>query len=604
MYVIDSLNIFSYFSLENDKYVCYLYITHIYCMHDVCIIGSGQSGLVTCKTFAEKNYNVIVLEKNDINGLFNTINEKDYFKWSTSRSMSGFSDFPMDKTLPHWFTIQNYVDYLESYKKHFNLDQFIRYNSTVTNCKQNEREEWIVTYLNNGIETKLTCKKLIICAGLNQTLKFPDIVNGFAGEIIHTDEVYKNMTKHDWKSKFSGKRVLLLGGGESAFDIGHIVVQHANDFYFASQNYTEWFIQGSEEEYNLERVKKLNDKCLNKISMNVKTPSDTFLSYAEYSLPEPISEFWHTWGRWIGNVYANSNCGKCNHQNSELCDKTETPEDLFKKYVVKRTDFMLDIYDNKVKLLFYPDKIKNKTVYTKDGIIENIDIIVCATGYKKHFPFLDARIMHDDFIKKMIPKNTSNIAFIGYARPTMGSIASIAEMQSWWIESYFANKLSYSIRTPVFRFKDVLNLENEHINSLMIGCYYLKDLAKDMRLEPNMVYLFFTDFELFKKIYTGSCHPMIYRIHGDKYYPESRNILMNTFIDFDNDRSSEEKKYFALFILFHLIFVLFLFVLSFLFTYILFLIQKYRNMKNIKYSNYLVFSYLITTGLILYFYVL
>ena len=571
-------------------------------MYDVCIIGYGQSGLVTCKTFAEKNYNVIVLEKNNRNGLFNTIKEKNHFKWSTSRSMSGFSDFPMDKTLPHWFTIQNYVDYLESYKAHFNLEQFIRYNSTVTNCKQNEKKEWIVTYLNNGIETKLTCKKLIICAGLNQTPKYPDIVNGYAGEIIHTDEVYKNMTKQDWKSKFSGKRVLLLGGGESAFDIGHIVVQYTNDFYFASKDYIEWYSQGSEYSHNLERAKRLNNHCLNKV-FGHQNPTDTQLHYAEYSLPEPMSAFWHLFGRRILYNILNLQCGKCNHQNSELCDKTETPEDLFKKYVVKRSDFMLDIYENKVKLLFYPDKIENKTVYTKDGIIENVDIIVCATGYKKHFPFLDDKIMHEDFIKKMIPKNTSNIAFIGYARPTMGSIASIAEMQSWWIESYFSNNLSYSIRTPVFRFKDVLNLENDHINSLMIGCYYLKDLAKDMRLEPNMVYLFFTDFELFKKIYTGSCHPMVYRIHGDKYYPESRKILINTFIDFDNDRSPTEKVYFSMFILFHLLFVLFLVILSFLFTYVLFLIQKYRKIKNAKYVNYSMFSYLIVVGLILYFYV-
>jgi cation diffusion facilitator CzcD-associated flavoprotein CzcO len=128
-------------------------------MYDICIIGSGQSGLVTCKTFIEKKYSVIVLEQNDANGLFNTIKEKSYFKWSTSRSMSGFSDFPMDKKLPDWFTIQNYVDYLDSYKKHFNLEQYIQYNSCVKKCKQNENEEWVVSYTNNGSQTQLICKK-------------------------------------------------------------------------------------------------------------------------------------------------------------------------------------------------------------------------------------------------------------------------------------------------------------------------------------------------------------------------------------------------------------------------------------------------------------
>ena len=80
---------------------------------DICIIGSGQSGLTTCKTFIEKGYNVVVLEKNNSsNGLFSSIKEKDYFYWSSSKYMSCFSDFPMSNDIPDWFTIQQYVDYL------------------------------------------------------------------------------------------------------------------------------------------------------------------------------------------------------------------------------------------------------------------------------------------------------------------------------------------------------------------------------------------------------------------------------------------------------------------------------------------------------------
>ena len=131
---------------------------------DVCIIGGGQSGLTTCKTFAEKNYNLIVLEKSiNYNGMFSTIQEKEYFTWSTSRYMSGFSDYPMDKKIPIWFTIQDYINYLKSYKDHFNLDKYIKYNSNVKKCIQNENQEWIVSYN----ETYLISKKLIICTGLH-----------------------------------------------------------------------------------------------------------------------------------------------------------------------------------------------------------------------------------------------------------------------------------------------------------------------------------------------------------------------------------------------------------------------------------------------------
>jgi L-2-hydroxyglutarate oxidase LhgO len=54
-------------------------------MYDICIIGGGQSGLVTCKTFIESGKSVIVLEKcKDGIGMFSTIKEKNSFKWSTS----------------------------------------------------------------------------------------------------------------------------------------------------------------------------------------------------------------------------------------------------------------------------------------------------------------------------------------------------------------------------------------------------------------------------------------------------------------------------------------------------------------------------------------
>jgi len=287
-------------------------------MYDLVIIGAGQSGLVTLKTFLEKTHNILVLEKcNGCTGLFSTIQEKGAFKWSTSRYMSGFSDFPIPKTVPVWFTIQDYVDYLESYKTHFGLDPYIRYNSTVKQCYQTRGEEWIIEYNT----TRIITKKLIICTGLNQTAKFPELMNTFSGQLIHTHDVYTKMTKQDWEQTFTGKRILLLGGAESAYDIGHILAEYAGELYYSTKNYTEWFPKGNEEPEVLERVKQIDNTCLNAIygaKGAFSIPTDTQLPFIEYSLPEPISEFWHTYGRSIilssWNVRGlEGACTKCSH---------------------------------------------------------------------------------------------------------------------------------------------------------------------------------------------------------------------------------------------------------------------------------------------------
>lgn len=583
-------------------------------IYDICIIGSGQSGLTTCKTFLEKNYNVIVLEKNNhSNGSFSSIREKDYFYWSTSKYMSGFSDFPMNQNLPHWFTIQQYIDYLEEYKNTFGLEKYIKYNSNVMNCTQNNNGYWIVEYVNNNSTKKLLCKKLIICSGLNNTPKFPEIINNFKGEIIHTDMVYRNMNKMDWINKFSNKRVLLLGGGESAFDIGHIVATHAEKMYYSTKEYIEWFYQGGEFERNRKRLKNFVERnensknneinenylCSNKTLDVFKYPTDAHLNYIEYSLPEPISNIWHNYGRMILQGDRNG-CGNCSHNHKKLCEINETPENLFLKYVVKRSDFLLDMYEDKVEVVYYPDKIAGKTIYTKEKIIENVDVIVCASGYKKSFPFLEERVYKGEFIKKIIPKNTSNIAFIGFARPTMGSIAAVAEMQSWWTQLYFEEKLSYQIRKPFFRNYDVLNLKNSNIDTIVIGCYYIKDLAKDMNIEPNMLYLFFHDFKLFTTIYTGSCHPMIYRIHGDKSYPGSNNTLINTFPKFD-DLNVIGKLYILMFLGYHIAFIILCVILSYAITYGIFIISKLKY-KNLRFENIKILFYFISFFIIFIFY--
>jgi len=563
-------------------------------MYDVCIIGAGQSGLVSCKTFVESNKNVIVLEKcNGCSGMFSTIKEKDLFKWSTSRYMSGFSDFPIPKNFPVWFTIQNYIDYLESYKKHFDLGKYIQYNSFVKTCYQNEKQEWIVEYNDNVI----ICKKLIVCAGLNQTPKLPDIVSNFTGEILHTQQIY-NMSKEQWKNKFSGKRILLLGGAESAYDIGHLLVKHTDQLFYSTKNYTEWFPKGNEEPELIQRMRDMNNKCVHELykltdkTIGFAIPTDTQLIYPEYSLPGPISQLWHEYGRTIiqRGSGMDPSCGKCSHQNKKLCDINETPDNLFKKYVVKRTEFMLDIHDNKVEIVYYPDKIEGKTVYTKEKAIEQIDIIVCATGFKKYFPFLHEDVWNSEQIKKMVPVKYKNIAFVGYARPTMGSIAAVAEMQNWWLEKYFFDhSFTYKIHKPWFRTVDPLDLKNDHINTVVIGCYYIKDLARDLHIEPNMFYLFITDFELFMRIYTGSCHPMMYRIHGYKSYDDSRQVLLDTYIEI-KERKAYEWMYIALHLSFHLLFIVFLILIAFIFSYSVYLSKKLKAYVKYKQSIFVGFS--------------
>ena len=554
----------------------------------VIIIGAGQSGLVACKTFIEQGYDVMVFEKSVHNGLFYTIPEQDYFRWSSSRYISGFSDYPIPDEGTAWLTIRQYQRYLESYKKHFSLDKFIHYNCKVISAYPNKKG-WMVVYDKDTQYYEQHCDKLIVSTGLNSVPKYP-YLGDFKGKIIHTHDIYQ-MNKDQWMNLFRGKRVLVMGGGESAFDIGRVAVEYARKVYYCSKNYIEWFPDAGR---TIEENKEFAD-CYRTTDLgwkNIGTPTDTHLNYIEYSLPTPVSGFWHNFGRQIFVLFLGRPV-RCSHNHKQLCDLTETPENLFAKYVVKRTPFMCDIHMGKVNLIKYPTEFQTNFVIS-DGKKYKVDIIICATGYQKEFPFLNEKYYKTPLIKKIIPEKYPNIAFIGFARPTMGSINNIAEMQSWWTALYWKNQLSYSIRNLKWaRGEDPLDIDNEHVTTIVIGNYYTKDLAMDMGIQPDLLQILITDPLLWGKIIHSTIHPMLYRLQGQFSYPESRQVYMNTLPSFDlkirndnGDINPSMIQYYAFFSFLHILFILLVFIIIF---FTLYLLQKTSKTKhNILLSTFIV----------------
>lgn len=552
---------------------------------DLVIIGGGQSGLVTCKTFIENKFRVILLDKCSKNGLFNNVLEKEYFTWSSSRYISGFSDFPIPKKFPIWMNFKQYCEYLELYKKSNNLDKFIQYNSNVISVSK-KNDKWKILYITNNQEKIIYSDFVIVSTGLNSYPKFPNLGN-FKGKVIHTDDVYKKMNKKDWKDNFSNKNILVIGGGESALDIGHLILNYSKKLYYTTKTYIEWFPEGGLSKDFLDN----NEECSKKLaaSLKYKLPSDTHLSYLEYSLPTPISGLWHLIGRKLIVQLDKRSKVKCVHNHKKLCDITKTPDNLFGKPVVKRTPFICDIHNNKVEVIYYPIEFLHNKIVSKDGIFD-IDIIVTGTGYEVYIPFIHEKYYKNELIKKMVSKVDSTIAFVGYVRPTMGSINNISEMQSWWLVEYFKGNLNYKIRNLKWaRPTDPLNVGR----NIVIGNYYIKDIAMDLNIMPNLTYILLTEPKLWIHIIHNSIHPSLFRIYGKM---KIKNGKKNYYDTFPTIREKLEiLMYYIMFVLFHILPLIIIFVITFsiykyiigyethtflifIFLYILFVILVYDYM--------------------------
>jgi hypothetical protein len=165
------------------------------------------------------------------------------------------------------------------------------------------------------------------------------------------------MNKKDWKDTFSNKKILLIGGGESALDIGNLAFKYSKKIYFTTRSHIEWFPDWGLSKDFLNKNKSCNDKNL--FGLGEQTPSDTHLSYLEYSLPTPVSGFWHLFGRNIlVSLYKKSKI-KCVHNNKKLCDITGPPKNLFAKPVrikngrQKYYNNLLSIKEKSDFLLYY-----------------------------------------------------------------------------------------------------------------------------------------------------------------------------------------------------------------------------------------------------------
>ena len=191
---------------------------------DVLIIGGGWSGLIACKYALEEGLNPLVLEaRPELGGVWNFSSDPfvttvmSSTRTSSSRCVSELSDHPMPPEIgdfPHQADVKSY---LQSYAERFGLLEHIRFESRVASTRRTS-EGWH-TRTCDGRE--FASNHLIVCVGIHGRRNPPlPQLDGFDGERMHAVSV-KRIGR-----AIEGKRVLVVGGGETSADIVELL--HTN----------------------------------------------------------------------------------------------------------------------------------------------------------------------------------------------------------------------------------------------------------------------------------------------------------------------------------------------------------------------------------------
>lgn len=183
-----------------------------------CVIGAGPSGLTVGKALKARGLPYDCFEKSDDvggnwyfgnpNGLSSAYR---MLHIDSSKQRSQFADFPMPAEYPHFPHHSQILAYFRSYADHFQLRDAIHFRTSVEHCNLEKDGRWAVRL---GTGESRVYDALFVCNGHHWNPRWPEpaFPGEFTGRILHS---------HDYKDaeEFRGKRVVILGIGNSAMDI-------------------------------------------------------------------------------------------------------------------------------------------------------------------------------------------------------------------------------------------------------------------------------------------------------------------------------------------------------------------------------------------------
>ncbi|KAG0472763.1 hypothetical protein HPP92_014620 [Vanilla planifolia] len=188
------------------------------------IIGSGPSGLATAACLKEKGVPFVILERADCIASLWQRRTYDRLKLHLPKQFCQLPRLPFPAHYPKYPTRRQFIEYLESYAKHFDISP--RFNQTVQSARYDETcGLWRVTAIavcgERSHEVEYIGRWLVAATGENAEEVVPDIegLSDFGGRVSHVC---------DYKSghQYAGERVLVVGCGNSGMEVSLDLCHH------------------------------------------------------------------------------------------------------------------------------------------------------------------------------------------------------------------------------------------------------------------------------------------------------------------------------------------------------------------------------------------
>jgi hypothetical protein len=350
----------------------------------VAVIGAGAAGLATMKALLDAGCEAVAFDSRDRPGGLWT-GTYDSLHLNTSRGRTEFAGFPMPADWPDYPSAALVAGYLADYADRFGITAHIRFGVTVASVDRDD-QGWLV----DGERFDA----VVVANGHNRVPRLPE--PGYPGTF---DGV--QMHAHDYRTPdvFRDRKVLVVGMGNSAMDIAVDASYAADGPVLLSARHGVHIVP----KYLFGRPADATGGALAVLPWRLRQRiAESLLRLAvgtpqSYGLPAPS-----------GGLFQN-------HPTvSDTVLHRLTHGEVAPRPGIERLDGA-------------------KVVFT-DGAADAVDVIVWATGYRVHMPFLSSPWLGPDpealpLYHRVFHLDDPRLAFVGLIQST-GSAFPVVEAQA------------------------------------------------------------------------------------------------------------------------------------------------------------------------------
>ncbi|WP_422741677.1 flavin-containing monooxygenase [Micromonospora sp. WMMD754] len=363
----------------------------------VAVVGAGAAGLATLKALGDAGVPAVAFETADTLGglwVYGAPGSPAYrtLHLNTSRGRTEFADHPMPGDWPDYPDHTRVAGYLGDYADRFGLRDAVRLRHTVDRVTA-AGDGWRVHATGPDGPVTVDVEAVVVANGHNRV---PNRPAPYPGECAA-----QQMHSHDYRGpeQLAGRRVLVVGGGNSAMDIA-VDASYAATRTLLSLRRGVWVVPKyllgrPSDTLNGALARRLPWRLRQRISQSML--SATVGPPARYGLPAPEHGF--------------------------LQDHPTLSDTLLSRLTHG------DVQARPGIARFAGDRVE----FT-DGRVDEVDLVLWCTGYRVEVPFLDPALLGDGadrlpLYRHVFHLDAPGLAFVGLMQST-GAAFPLVEAQA------------------------------------------------------------------------------------------------------------------------------------------------------------------------------